>query len=67
MRIRRTMTGFIVTLLAILSLAGPASAGGRPQPPADWVPIAIMVGLLVVGALFVSVIAFGIAGRRRHQ
>ena len=69
MRIRRKVTVFIVTLLAVAALAGPASAGGRVEahPLPGWLEIAIVVALLVVGALYVSVVAFGIAHRRRYQ
>ena len=67
MRIRRTVIVFM-TLLAVLALASPASAGGVEQEALpDWMEIAIVVALLVVGALYVSVVAFGIAPRRRHQ
>jgi hypothetical protein len=67
MRIRRTLIVFMLTLLAVPALAGPASAGGRPEPPPSWLETAIVVALLVVGAFYVSVVAFGIAHRRRHQ
>jgi hypothetical protein len=68
MRIRRTVIVFM-TLLAVLALASPASAGGRVEahPLPVWMEIAIAVALLVVGALYVSVVAFGIPHRRRHQ
>jgi hypothetical protein len=69
MRIRRALTVFIVTMLAVPAFAGPASAGGRTEadPLPGWLEIAIVVALLVVGALYISVVAFGIAHRRRHQ
>jgi hypothetical protein len=69
MHIRRTLIVFMVTLLAVPALAGPASAGGmtEPDPLPGWLAIAIVVALLVVGAIYVSVVAVGTAFRRRHQ
>lgn len=69
MRIRRTVIVFMVNMLAVLALAGPASAGGRVEahPLPGWLEIAIVVGLLGVGAIYVLVVAFGTAYRRRHQ
>jgi hypothetical protein len=69
MRIRRTAIVLMMTLLAVPALAGPAFAGGRVEsdPLPGWLGIAIVVALLVVGAFYVSVVAFGIAYRRRHQ
>jgi hypothetical protein len=51
MRIRRTVIVFMVTLLVVLALAGPASAGGRVEahPLPGWLETAIVVALLVVG------------------
>jgi hypothetical protein len=68
MPIRRTVIVFMVTLLAVPALAGPASAGGRVEPTLPgWLEIAIVVALLAAGAFYVSVVVFGIANRRRHQ
>ena len=39
MRIRRTVIVFMLTLLAVPALAGPASAGGRPAPPPPHEPL----------------------------
>lgn len=70
MRIRRTLIVFMVTLLALPALAGPAFAGGgrvESDPLPDRLKIAIVVALLVVGALYLSVVAVGISHRRRHR
>lgn len=69
MRFRRTLIVFMMTLVAVPALAGPAFAGGRVErdPFPEWLKIAIVVALLVVGALYVSVVAVGISHRRRHQ
>jgi hypothetical protein len=69
MRIRRTLILSLVVLLAVPALASTAIAGGRVEryPLPGWLKIAIVVALLVVGALYVSVVAVGIAYRRRHQ
>jgi len=69
MSTRRAMLVSTVTVLSVLGLVGPAFAGGRPvsDPLPGWLQTAIVVALLVVGALYVSVVAFGIAHRgRRH-
>ena len=62
MRIRRTSILFMVALLAVPALAGPAFAGGRVErfPLPGWLKTAIVVTLLVVAALYVC-------GRRRHR
>jgi hypothetical protein len=68
MRIRRMVIVIMVTLLVVLALAGPASAGGRVEAALPgWLETAIVVTLLVVGVIYVLVVAFGIAYRRRHQ
>ena len=69
MRIRRALILSMVALLAVPALAGPAFAGGRTEadPLPGWLTIAIVVALLVVGALYISVAAFGIPHRRRHR
>jgi hypothetical protein len=69
MRIRRTLIVFMVTLLAVPALASSAFAGGRTEadPLPGWLKIAIVLALLVVGALYVSVVAVGVAHRRQHQ
>ena len=69
MRIRRTLIIFVVTLLTVPALAGPAFAGGRTEadPLPGWLGISIVVALLVVGVLYVSVVAIGSAHRRRHR
>ncbi len=69
MRIRRTLILFLVALLAVPALAGPALAGGRVEqyPLPGWLKIAIVSALLVVAALYVSVVAVGITHRRRHR
>ncbi len=69
MRIPRTLTLFMVALLAVPALAGPAFAGGRVErhPLPGWLKISIVVALLVVAVLYVSAVTVGIAHRRRHQ
>ena len=69
MRIRRTLIVFMVTLLALPALTGSAFAGGRVEsdPLPDRLKIAIVVALLILGALYLSVVAVGISHRRRHR
>ena len=68
MRILRIVIVFMVTILAVPALAGPAYAGGRVEPSPDWMGVAFLVAILIVGALYVSVVAMGIAYlRRRHR
>jgi hypothetical protein len=67
MRILRTVMVFIVTLLAVPALAGPAYAGGRVEPSPDWMGIAFLIAVLVLGALYASALAFGVAYRRRRH
>jgi hypothetical protein len=67
MRILRTVIVFMVTMFAVPALAGPAYAGGRVEPSPDWMGVAFLVAILVVGALYVSVVAMGIAYRRRRH
>jgi len=56
MPIRRTLIMVTVVLLTLAGLAGPAWAGGRPQPPPDRIGPAIATSLLVIG-VFVAVLA----------
>jgi hypothetical protein len=67
MRIRRTMIVVLVASIAVPAVAGPAFAGGRPDPPPSWLGPAIVASLIPIGAFFVSVIAIGIAQRRRRR
>jgi len=67
MRILRIVIVFMVTILAVPALAGPAYAGGRVEPSPDWMGVAFLVAILIVGALYVSVVAMGIAYRRRRH
>jgi hypothetical protein len=64
MRILRTVIAFMVTMLGVPALARPAYAGGRVEPSPDWMGVAFLVAILV--ALYVSVVAMGIAYRRRR-
>jgi hypothetical protein len=67
MRIRRTVMVPIAVALLVLMLAGPASAGGRPDPPPDWLGPAIVVTLVVFGAIFASIVIVGTTCRRRGR
>jgi hypothetical protein len=67
MWIRRAVIVLMLALLALPVLAGPASAGGRPTPPPPWLGDAIVAGLVAIGAIFLSVVAIGIANRREHR
>jgi hypothetical protein len=67
MRILRTVTVFMVAMLAVPALARPAYAGGRVEPSPDWMGVAFLLAILVVGALYVSVVAMGIGYRRRRH
>lgn len=69
MRMRRTLIVFMVALLAVPALAGPAFAGGRIEadPFPGWLEVTIVVALLVVAVLYVTVVTVGITHRRRLQ
>jgi hypothetical protein len=67
MRIRRAVIVSLVAFLAVLALAGPASAGGRPDPPPGWLGEGIVITLLVIGAIFLAIVALGIAERRDRR
>lgn len=64
---RRAVIVPMMALSAMLALAGPASAGGQPDPAPGGLGIAIVVALLVAGAFFVSVVASGFVQRRRRR
>lgn len=65
---RRTMIVPVMTMLAMLALAGPAFAGGQPDDPApSWLGTAVVVAVLVAGAFHVSVVASGFVLRRRRR
>ena len=65
MTIRRRVTVLVLTVLAVAALASPASAGGRPDPAPGWMGPTVTVILLVVGVVYFSIVAIGIAQRRR--
>lgn len=65
-RILGTAFVFTVALVAVAAPATIASAAGRPEPPPEWLEIAIVVPLLLVEVLFISVVAVG-AYRRHHR
>ncbi|MGH2672530.1 MAG: hypothetical protein ACRDHC_06105 [Actinomycetota bacterium] len=67
MPIRRRVIVLGLTVLAVATLASPASAGGMPDPAPDWVGPTITVILLVVGAVLISIIAMGIVERRDRR
>ena len=67
MRIRRAVIVLILALLAVPMLAGQASAGGQPPPPPPWLGDAIVAGLVAIGALFLAVVAIGIADHRENR
>ncbi len=67
MRIRRTVHVLMMALLAIPMLGGTAFAGGRPDPPPDWLGPGWVVGVVVVGAIYASIVGVGFAYRRRHR
>ena len=65
--IRRLASVLLLTLAAIATLAGSASAGGRPpEPPPAWLGDVIVVGLSLVGIVYLAVVAIG-AVQRRHR
>jgi hypothetical protein len=65
MRIRRKVIVAIAAALLVLMLAGPVSAGGRPDPQPDWVGPAIV--LVVFGAIFASIVIAGSNALRRRR
>jgi hypothetical protein len=67
MRIRRTLFVVSLALLTVAALAGPASAGGRPDPPPAWMGPAVIGFLVVVSVSFAAVVAVGIASRRDRR
>jgi hypothetical protein len=67
MRIRLTVGVPIAAALLVLMLAGPASAGGRPDPAPGWVGPAIVVMLVVFAAAFASIVIAGSTDRRRRR
>jgi hypothetical protein len=67
MRIRRAVIVLMLALLAVSVIAGPAFAGGQPTPPPPWLGDVIVAGLVASGAIFLSVVAIGIANRREHR
>ena len=67
MRIRRTVIVLLLTSLALLALAGPASAGGQPTPPPDWMGVAVVALSVPIVAFFIWVVVIGISPRRRRR
>jgi hypothetical protein len=67
MRIRRTLIVPIAAVLLVLMLAGPATAGGRPVPPPDWLGPVIVATILVFAAIFASMVIAGSKGMRRRR
>jgi hypothetical protein len=66
MRIRRTMIVSLFAVLEVLALAGPAFAGGRPDPPPSWLGAVLVASLILPGAFFLSVVVIGMLQRRRR-
>ncbi len=64
MRIRTPAIVLTVALTAILALGGPASAGGRPDPPPNWLGPTFVGILILTGALLLVIVAIGVASRR---
>ena len=65
--IRRPATVLLLTLAAIPTLAGSASAGGRtPEPSPTWLGDVIVVGLSLVGIVYLAVVAIGAVQRRQR-
>ena len=67
MRIRRTAIVPIAAVLLVPMLAGPASAGGRPVPPPDWLGPVIVITIVVFAAIFASIVIAGSKGLRRRR
>jgi hypothetical protein len=65
--IRRPASVLLLTLAAIATLAGSASAGGRTTSPSPaWLGDVIVVGLSLMGIAYLVVVAIGAVQRRQR-
>jgi hypothetical protein len=67
MRFGRTLIVSSLTLVLLALSAGPAVAGGRPDPAPSWIDPAIFSVLVVLGVVFACVVAIGIEARRERR
>lgn len=68
MRSHRVATVLSLAVMTVLALAGPAVAGGlSAETSPTWLAEAIVIGLIVVGAVFAWIVGVGAAQRRRSR